>query len=134
MNLDELSERYLSALRGADSAAILSLFTEDALVHSPLYGPLPAAEFYRILFSDTGAARPTLRGTTQGATPDGTRLASIWFRFEWELPTGRQVTFDVVDMLELAEEDRIAALHIVYDTAAVRPAFEEATGRPAWQA
>ena len=55
-------------------------------MHSPFCGPLPAAEFYQTLFSDTGAARPALRGTTQGTTPDGTRLASIWFRFEWELP------------------------------------------------
>ncbi|MGE5135766.1 MAG: nuclear transport factor 2 family protein [Gemmatimonadota bacterium] len=133
MDPQQLSDRYLSALRGADATAMLSLFTANALVHSPLYGPLPAAEFYQILFSDTGAARPVLRGITQGTTPDGTRLASIWFRFEWELPTGRAVTFDVVDMLELADDDRIAALHIVYDTADVRPAFEEATGKAIWQ-
>ncbi len=133
MNPDELSEQYLTALRSADTAAMLRLFTEEALVHSPLCGPLPAAEFYQTLFSDTGAARPALRGTTQGTTPDGARLASIWFRFEWELPTGRQVTFDVVDMLQLDGNGRIAALHIVYDTADVRPAFEEATGKTVWQ-
>jgi SnoaL-like domain len=132
MDTAHLSDAYLSALRNADLAAMLCLFTEDALVHSPLYGSLPAAEFYRTLFSDTGAARPTLLGTSQGSTADGKRLASIWFRFEWELPTGRKITFDVVDLLELADV-RIAALRIVYDTAEVRPAFEEATGKPSWR-
>ncbi len=132
MNLDELPDAYLAALRNADLTGMLSLFTADALVHSPLYGPLPAAEFYQTLFSDTAAARPQLLGTTQGSTVDGRPLASIWFRFEWELPTGQQVTFDVVDLLELAG-DRITALHIVYDTADVRPAFEEATGKATWR-
>ena len=31
LNPDELSERYLTALRSADAAAMLRLFTEDAL-------------------------------------------------------------------------------------------------------
>jgi hypothetical protein len=35
--------------------------------------------------------------------------------------------FDVVDVLELAVDGRIRALRIVYDTAVVRPIFEEAT-------
>jgi hypothetical protein len=40
----------------------------------------------------------------------------------------------VVDVLELAADDRIAALHIVYDTADVRPIFENETRRPSWPA
>ena len=37
MNPAELSSAYLTALRGADIAAMLSLFTDDAVVQSPLY-------------------------------------------------------------------------------------------------
>jgi hypothetical protein len=32
-------------------------------------------------------------------------------------------------MLELTDDGHIASLHIVYDTAQVRPAFEQETGR-----
>jgi len=39
----------------------------------------------------------------------------------------------VVDVLELAADGRIAALRIVYDTAAIRPFFEEQTGRSSWR-
>jgi hypothetical protein len=39
----------------------------------------------------------------------------------------------VVDVLELAADERIAALHIVYDTASVRPSFERETGTPSWR-
>ncbi|MGH3121569.1 MAG: hypothetical protein ACRDND_11180 [Streptosporangiaceae bacterium] len=37
-------------------------------------------------------------------------------------------------VLELAADDRIAALHIVYDSADVRPVFENETRRPSWHA
>jgi hypothetical protein len=40
----------------------------------------------------------------------------------------------VVDVLELAADGRIAALHIVYDTADVRPVSENETRRPSWPA
>jgi hypothetical protein len=128
----QLAEAYLGALGRADLAAMLGLFSDGALVHSPLYGPVPAAEFFPALFGDTRQSRLTLLGVTDGAAADGTRLVTIWFRFDWELPSGRQVVFDVVDVLELAAGELITALRIIYDTADVRPAFEAETDRPSW--
>jgi hypothetical protein len=105
------------------------LFSETAVVHSPLYGPVPAREFFPLLFGDTAESRLTLRGVTDGTAADGTPLVSIWFHFDWQLPGGRRVPFDVVDVLELDNDGHIAALRIVYDTAGVRPVFEQETGR-----
>jgi hypothetical protein len=132
MTPQQLAEAYLSALGRADIPAMLSLFGDGALVHSPLYGPTPASDFYPALFGDTAQSRLTLRGVTQGGTPDGIPLVSIWFHFDWQLPSGQQAPFDVVDVLELAADERIAALHIVYDTARVRPLFEQEIGRSSW--
>ena len=42
---ERLAEAYLGALGSADLTAIISLFSEGALVHSPLYGPMAAADF-----------------------------------------------------------------------------------------
>jgi hypothetical protein len=39
----------------------------------------------------------------------------------------------VVDVLELDSNDHIAALRIVYDTADIRPIFEQETGRRSWR-
>jgi len=129
----QLAEAYLGALGRADLTEILALFSEDAMVHSPLYGPMAAADFYPALFGDTARSRLTLRGVTQGTMADGSPLVSIWFRFDWRLPSGRAAPFDVVDVLEIAADGRIARLHIIYDTVAVRPAFEQETGRPSWR-
>ena len=60
-----LAEEYLSAIERGDLDAILALFGPGATVHSPLYGPLPATEFYPRLLADTGRAELHLRGVTQ---------------------------------------------------------------------
>jgi hypothetical protein len=36
-------------------------------------------------------------------------------------------------MLELGPDGLITALHIIYDTVEVRPAFEALTGHPSWR-
>ena len=99
------------------------------MVHSPLYGPVPAYEFFPALFGDTAESRLTLRGVTQGTAADGTPLVSIWFHFDWQLPGGQRAPFDMVDVLELDQGGHIAAPRIVYDTADSRPIFEQETGR-----
>ena len=132
MTAEELAAAYLQALRDADLAAMLALFTPDAVVHSPLYGPTPVAAFYPALFADTSEARVSARGLTTGTTTAGAPLVAVWFHFDWRLPGGRRAPFDVVDVMELAA-GRIAALHIVYDTVDVRPAYEHDTGHPSWR-
>jgi SnoaL-like domain len=134
MTAQELTDAYLGALGRADLTAMPGLFSETAVVHSPLYGPVPAREFFPLLFGDTAESRLTLRGVTDGTAADGTPLVSIWFHFDWQLPGGRRVPFDVVDVLELDNDGHIAALRIVYDTAGVRPVFEQETGRRSWRA
>jgi ketosteroid isomerase-like protein len=125
----ELAEEYLSALGRADLDALLALFTAGAVVHSPLYGLMPARDFYAALLADTAGSQLTLRGVMDGAAIDGTPLVSVWFTFGWRLAGGTQVSFDVVDVLEVAGDGRIAALRIICDTSGARPAFEAQTGR-----
>lgn len=132
MDSQRLVERYLDALAQADSNDMLQLFTPAAVVYSPLYGPTPAAEFYAALFADTSEARLTLKGVMEGSTSSGGTQIAAWFHFDWRLPSGRAAPFDVVDVMEV-EDDLITALHIVYDTVDVRPAFEADTGRSSWR-
>ena len=120
---------YLRAVEEADLDAMLALFTPDAVVHSPLYGTLPAAEFYPALFADTGSATLTLLGTMRGTSVNGAALLSFLFHFDWVLPNGTAAPFDVVDVAELDDDGLITGLRIVYDTVDVRPAFEADTGR-----
>jgi ketosteroid isomerase-like protein len=46
MSPQELADAYLDALSRADVGRMLDLFSDDALVRSPLYGPVPASMFF----------------------------------------------------------------------------------------
>src|SRR6266700_3863418 len=126
-------DSYLAALEAADEARVLALFTGRAIVHSPLYGPVPAAEFYPALFRDTARSSFTLHGVTSGTSPAGAPLVGLWFHFAWRLGDGRDAPFDVVDMLELGPDGLITSLRIIYDTVEVRPVFEASAGHPSWR-
>ncbi len=128
MNATDLVSAYLAGLEAADTEGVLALFAPGATVYSPLYGPRPATEFYPELFADTSGSQLTLLGVMEGRSREGAALISFWFHFDWRLPSGAAAPFDVVDLAELADDGRIAALRIVYDTVDVRPAFERETG------
>ncbi|GAA0196249.1 hypothetical protein GCM10008944_11670 [Cytobacillus oceanisediminis] len=123
----QLSHRYLEALEAGDLAGVLALFAPDATVVSPLYGTLPATEFYPLLLADTGQSRLTLRTTMTGEV-DGRTVVSLWFDFDWTLASGEPAPFTVVDVAELDPDGRIERLHIVYDTAPIRAAFDRQRG------
>lgn len=125
MNVSRLVDEYLASLEAADADRVLALFTADGIVDSPLYGTLPASEFYPLLFADTASSRLTLRATMTGAQ-EGGAVVSFWFDFDWTLSTGEPAPFTVVDVAELDHHGLIERLHIVYDTAPIRDAFDHA--------
>ena len=124
-DVDHLVNEYLASLEAADADRVIALFTPDGSVESPLYGTMPAAEFYPVLFADTASSRLTLRTTMTGST-EGRTIVSFWFDFDWILSTGKPAPFTVVDVAELNEAGLVERLHIVYDTHPIRDAFNAA--------
>lgn len=133
VSADDLVEKYLRALETADASLAVSLFSADGAVHSPLYGPRSATEFYPALFADTSRAAVTLKSVMSGTDTTGVQTVSFWFHFDWRLPSGKAAPFDVVDVACLDSEGLIQNLHIVYDTVDVRPAFEAEVGHSSWR-
>jgi ketosteroid isomerase-like protein len=121
MTPSERAVAYLAALERADLDAILALFADEGVVHSPLYGTKPAADFFAGLFADT--ARSVLTHKATFIAEDGTGLA-LHFDYQWTLANGEVVTFEVVDVFRLAGDGRFASMTIIYDTAPLRAAFE----------
>ncbi|QPE05968.1 nuclear transport factor 2 family protein [Microbacterium schleiferi] len=124
-DVDRMVHEYLASLEAADADRVIALFAPDGIVESPLYGTMPATEFYPALFADTANSRLTLRTTMTGST-EGRTVVSFWFDFDWTLSTGEPAPFTVVDVAELDGHGLIERLHIVYDTFPIRDAFNEA--------
>ena len=120
----QLVDEYLAAMEAADAARILALFTPHATVNSPLYGVVPAREFYPRLFGDTAQSRLRLRSVMAGETTENRPTLAFWFDFDWTLSDGTNAPFTVVDVAELDPDGRILRLHILYDTAPLRSSFE----------
>ena len=118
----EVSKQYIQFLAAADLVPLLNLFSADGLVMSPIYGTLPAKEFYEILAKDTTQSRLTIKGIFE--EPASGEVA-LYFQYDWTLQHGRQVSFDVVDILTFDEENRITSLKIIYDTVKAREWVEE---------
>ena len=121
--------KYLMALEGRNLEAVLALFTPDGVVYSPLYGKSSARDFYTGFFKDSSKAEVTLLGLLgRGETTAGGTMTGYWARFSNVLATGARHEFDVVAAMKI-KNGKISALHIVMDTAFIRPTFEKDAGR-----
>lgn len=120
MTTNNLALGYVKALQGGNLKEILDLFTTDGQVISPLYGKLKAAEFYLRLLKDTNQSKLTLKEVFD--QKNGEKIA-IYFNYQWTLQDGSEVSFDVVDILEL-DGCKIEKLTIIYDTFNTRSAFQ----------
>lgn len=114
-----LCEQYLAALNASDLNAVLALFTDDAWVVSPLYGEMPAAQFYRDLFTDTQASDTRLLNIFDSSS--NSNSLALHFHYRWTLQSGELVEFEVVDVFELSENhQQFSKLTIIYDTYFIR--------------
>ncbi|SKA69616.1 nuclear transport factor 2 family protein [Desulfobaculum bizertense] len=119
-----LCQAYLSALNEGDLDKVLSLFTEEATVDSPLYGEMPARKFYAELFEDTNRSVTTLMNVF--VSSEDKPRAALHFHYLWTLSNGTDVEFECVDVFTLTDDKkRFTSLKIIYDTYPLRREHSE---------
>ena len=115
----EICKKYLDALNESDLEKVLLLFTENAMVISPLYGEIAAASFYKKLFADTRKSETKLLNVFDSS--DKGDSIGLHFHYTWTLQSGEVVQFEVVDVFELSDDrNHIQKLTIIYDTYRIR--------------
>lgn len=123
MNFEELIKEYFNGLESGNVEQLLSIFEENAVVLSPLYGRLSAKKFYSDLFKDTTQSKITLLNTLQSNENENTCAGH--FRYDWTMKDGSLVTFECVDVFKVTEKNKIEQLTIIYDTFGVRDNFNK---------
>ncbi|MCF6406390.1 nuclear transport factor 2 family protein [Chitinophaga filiformis] len=113
---------YLNALNEGDLGNVLGLFTDDAIVLSPLYGKMNVKEFYIALFSDTSNSSTELLNIFLPAT--GNKSLALHFNYKWKMKNDFVETFECVDVFNLNDtQDKFTKLTIIYDTYKFRDNF-----------
>jgi hypothetical protein len=120
--MKNILEIYLKSLEAGDAKTIINLFSEDGIIHSPLYGNKPAKDFYKDLFADTSQSVITLLNIFKSFT--NPNIAAAHFRYGWTLRDGTKTDFEAVDVFNFDEHGKIKEMTIIYDTAKTRRAFE----------
>ncbi|MCF7561820.1 nuclear transport factor 2 family protein [Sabulilitoribacter multivorans] len=117
MNKKEIAQKYLHFLEHNEIDNIITLFSKNGLVTSPVYGIKKARTFYKKLFEDTTNSKLTLKGIFEDN--DSNKIA-IYFNYNWTLIDNSFVEFDVVDILEFDADNKIKHLNIIYDSVITR--------------
>lgn len=122
MTPHEIMKKYLGFLETADYDGVMSLFTPDAIAHSPLYGDIDVQTFYKDLFEDTNKSVLTFKETF---TNKDASQGAINFQYEWTMADGAHVSFNCVDIFTFSKNSdlKIKDITIVYDTAQTRQKF-----------
>ena len=123
MQIEKTIKEYLRGLEVGSHEEILKLFSQDAVVHSPLYGKIQAKKFYQDLFKDTSESKITLKNIF--ISQNNSNVAAGHFRFDWILQDGTPTSFECVDVFRFAEDGKINELTIIYDTSKIRTSFED---------
>ena len=111
-------QRYLQQLESSNVDGVLALFSSDASIYSPLLGWVQPAPFYRKLADASGNSRITLIDICCSTL--GHARATAFFRYDWQLKDGSQVSFDCVDVFDFNDDGLIEKMVIVYDTERIR--------------
>lgn len=114
---------YFKGLEMGDANLILEGFASNAMIHSPLYGDMPAKEFYGKLFADTRQSDIALLNIFEGK--DNNYTAAVHFKYHWISKDGTPTHFECVDVFKFDEDGKIVDMTIIYDTSKLRSAFDQ---------
>lgn len=108
-----IAKSYIDYLSIGDLAALLNLFADNSIVISPVYGKKNYRDFYTQLFADTNNSTLRIKGIFEDGVSGN---IALHFHYEWTLKNDAQVNFEVVDILEFDDNNKIKMLTIIYDT------------------
>jgi len=112
MNKLDIIRSYIAYLQEGDMDKVIGLFSNENTVSSPVYGDMPAQEFYVKLASDTAESILQLHSILHDNLTD---TYAVYFNYKWRVSNGDLIDFDVVDIIEFDKKSKIKSLKIIYD-------------------
>lgn len=117
---EAIINKYMTALAACDLDGLCSLFTADAKIYSPLLGWVEPRSFFEKMctLSDVDKSYQISHNTMLSA--DGKSTMIKHFTYHWATKDGRETTFEVCDVFEFNDDNKIIKEIILYDTYQLR--------------
>lgn len=117
---EEIIKKYMTALAKCDLDGLCALFTPEAKVYSPLLGWVDPRPFFEKMctLSDITKSSQTPHNTL--ISTEGKTTMIKHFTYHWVVKDGRETTFEVCDVFEFNEQNKITKETILYDTYQLR--------------
>lgn len=122
MTQKDIARAYITHLENGNTEKLVALFSKDGMVDSPLYGIKKASEFYLELNDDTLNSELYTKGIFE---EDNSNKLALYFTYKWTLKNNKKLVFDVVDIIEFDNQNKISKLKIIYDTVIARKLVEQ---------
>jgi hypothetical protein len=110
---------YLDAWSNGDLEGVLSFFSANARIHSPIQdGPKKPQDFYPPVMERSRGSKFKAKAIFAGEQP---HLASVFIDYSKLLPDGSLKVFDCVDVFSFDANGKINDLWIVFDSKNLNP-------------
>ncbi len=117
---EEVIKKYMQALATCNLDGLCELFTPEAKVYSPLLGWIEPRIFFEKMctLSDVEKSYQIPHNTL--ISTEGKPTMIKHFTYHWVVKDGRETTFEVCDVFEFNEQNKITKETILYDTYQLR--------------
>jgi hypothetical protein len=116
----ELSLQYRKAVRDRDFDAILSMFSSDAVIVTPLKGSCDVRTYHEWLFATVKKTSVKVINAYQAL--NGEISIAVQAQYEWQMQDDKIIHFVGMSVFEFtADKKKIRKMSTFYDTSVVRP-------------
>lgn len=117
---EEVIKKYMMALEHCNLVGLCELFTPEAKVYSPLLGWIEPRIFFEKMCTLSDVAKSYQIPHNTMISTEGKPTMIKHFTYHWAVKDGRSTTFEVCDVFEFDENNRITKETILYDTYQLR--------------
>ncbi|MFA5953259.1 MAG: nuclear transport factor 2 family protein [Candidatus Pacearchaeota archaeon] len=112
-------KKYFKFLESGDYKNMITLFSKNAIIFSPLYGKVSATKFYKDLFNDTNKSKIKLINIFSNKS---SHLIG-YFKYNWTLKNKSFISFYGTDIFSFNKNGKIKEVRIIYDTSPIKESF-----------
>lgn len=118
-----LIKKFFQEIEKGHYDEVVKLFAPQGKIHSPIYGSMDAASFYKKLSIDAKATKIEIRNIFIDI--NNPHLAAAYIISSWGFKTGKSFNLEGINIFEFtSDEAQFQSVKFIYDTYTIRQEFQ----------